>query len=71
MIVQEKISNYIKDMGFRQSVLCEKTGIAKDAMAGILNGKRKLTVDEFEKLCIAINKNPNSFMEYDFNETIQ
>lgn len=71
MIVQARIAEYIKNMGIRQSVLCEKTGIDKNAMSGILNGKRKLTVDEFEKLCIAIEKNPNSFMDFENDETIQ
>ena len=71
MTIQMKIADYIKNMGIRQSVLCEKTGIERAAMNGILNGKRKLSVDEFEKLCIAIEKNPNSFMGYESNEAIQ
>ena len=62
MNVQSRISEYIKQMGIKQVTICEKTGIPKDALSAILNNKRKMSADEFEKICIAIEKSPNDFM---------
>lgn len=62
MDVQSRISEYIKQMGIKQVTICEKTGIPKDALSATLNNKRKMSADEFEKICIAIEKSPNDFM---------
>ena len=62
MDVQSRISEYIKHMGIKQVIISEKTGISKDALSAILNNKRKMSADEFEKVCIAIEKSPNDFM---------
>lgn len=62
MEVQSRISEYIKRMGIKQTTICEKTGIPKDALSTMLSNKRKMSADEFEKICIAIEKAPNDFM---------
>ena len=62
MEVQNRVADYIRNMGIKQSVLCEKTGIRSDAMSAMLTKKRKMTADEFEKICIALEKTPNDFM---------
>lgn len=60
--VQSRISAYLKRMGISQASVCEKTGIRPDSMSAMLNGKRKMTADEFEKICFAIEKSPNDFI---------
>lgn len=65
MTVQSRISAYMKRMGISQASVCEKTGIRTDAMSAMLNGKRKMTADEFEKICFAIEKTPNDFIHSD------
>lgn len=62
MEVQNRVATYVRKMGIKQSVLCEKTGIRNDTMSAMLTGKRKMTADEFEKICIALEKTPNDFM---------
>lgn len=69
MNVQSRISEYIKKMGIKQRTICEKTGIRVDAMSAILNGKRKMSADEYELICIAIQKEPNDFMLIEKEET--
>lgn len=49
-------------MGIKQAIICEKTGIRSDAMSAMLNKKRKMTADEFELICKALDKSPNDFM---------
>ena len=63
MRVQKRVAQYINDMGIKQINICEKTGISTSAMSAILTNRRKMTADEFEKICIAIQKSPNDFMK--------
>lgn len=62
MVVQTRLAQYINDLGIKQSAISEKTGINRNIMSAILTNRRKMTADEFEKICIAIQKSPNDFM---------
>ena len=63
MVVQSKVAQYLEERGIKQSWLAQKTGLTDNMISGILNGKRKMTADEFVRICKAIGKNPNDFME--------
>lgn len=63
MRVQRRIAEYIKDMGIKQVKICDKTGITTKRMSGLLTCTLKMTADEYEKICKAIGKCPNDFME--------
>lgn len=63
MVVQSKVAQYLKEQGIKQSWLAQKTGLTDNMISGILNGTRKMTADEFVRICKAIGKNPNDFME--------
>lgn len=63
MEVQKRVAAYIREMGIKQTTISEKTGIRTDALSQTLLGNRKMTADEFEKICIAIDKSPNDFMK--------
>jgi len=65
MVVQSKVAQYLEEQGIKQSWLAQKTGLTDNMISGILNGKRKMTADEFVRICKAIGKNPNDFMEVD------
>lgn len=65
MTVQERVAAYVRDMGIKQTVICEKTGIRTDAMSAMINGKRTMSANEFEAICRALNKQPNDFMEWE------
>ena len=62
MVVQTRVAEYIRNMGIKQTTICEKTGISVSALSAMLTNRRKMTADEFEKICIAIEKSPNDFM---------
>lgn len=62
MNVQERVSDYILNNGIKQSFIVEKTGLSKDIISAILNKRRKMSADEFEIICRALNKTPNDFM---------
>lgn len=63
MSVQSRISAYIKRMGITQTSISQKTGIRVDTMSALMNGKRKMSADEYELICKAIEKTPNDFIE--------
>ena len=62
MNVQSRIAQYISANGIKQSFIVEKTGLSKDIVSAIINKKRKMSADEYELFCKALNKTPNDFM---------
>lgn len=64
MGVQTRVFNYIRDMGIKQITICEKTGISIDKMSAMYRNVTRMTADDFEKICKAIQKDPNDFMEW-------
>lgn len=62
MNVQSRIAQYVSANGIKQSFIVEKTGLSKNAISAILNLNRKMSADEYEKICKALNKAPNDFM---------
>ncbi len=63
MNVQARVAEYIKRIGIKQAEVSRKTGIKPKRLSGIVNCSLKMTADEYEKICKAIEKEPNDFME--------
>ncbi|MDR1567508.1 MAG: helix-turn-helix domain-containing protein [Streptococcaceae bacterium] len=59
-MIAKAIAEYMKENGIKQTFICEKTGMTKHSVSCALNGKRKLSVEEYELICKALN------MTYDF-----
>lgn len=47
MKVYEKLRDYIDSHGIKREYISEKSGIPSNVLSPILNGKRKLDVEEF------------------------
>lgn len=54
-MIVEAIENYIEEQGIELVLLSKKTGITKHNIGLVLSGKRKLSLDEYEKICLALN----------------
>jgi len=63
MSVQSRLSAYIRQMGISQISICKKTGISTDKMSAIVNNRLRMTADEYELICKAIEKTPNDFID--------
>lgn len=63
MDVAVKIKRYLEENGVAQSWLSCKTGIASAKLSLALNGKRRLTFDEYELICWALNVDVGTFLE--------
>lgn len=55
MKITENIKDYIKTNGITQSYIADKLGMKQDTFCIILNGKRKLAIDEYCKICNVLN----------------
>jgi transcriptional regulator with XRE-family HTH domain len=54
-MVNEAIYTYLKENGIRQSHLASKSGIHQPKLSQSLNGKRKLSPEEYFSICRALN----------------
>lgn len=63
MFSRKRLRDYIREHGYKQKVISEKTGISENALSNILDGKRKCEVNEFFLICKAINATPDEFIE--------
>lgn len=62
MNVGKNIKLYLVTNGISQSFLSESTNIANNTLSNMLNGKRKITVEEYFKICDVLRK-PYNFFE--------
>lgn len=55
MSLSENINRYLEDNGIMKNFVAEKAGMTQNAMSLSLNGKRKLTADEYINICQALD----------------
>lgn len=55
MKISYAIANYLKAKEIKQTFLVKKTGLSSDSVSNMLNGKRKLEVEEYAKICEALD----------------
>lgn len=62
MNVQQRVAAYVQNNGIMQKFIAEKTGLSPVKVSQILNLNQKMTADEFELFCKALNKQPGDFI---------
>ena len=63
MDVGARIKGYLESKGITQTFLSAKSGIPPAKLNLALNGKRKLSLTEYESVCWALDVNVDAFME--------
>lgn len=63
MEVGLKIKGYLDDKGISQAHISRETGIAPVKLNLALNGKRRLTFEEYAAICCALSVNTDYFLE--------
>lgn len=63
MCVGLKIKKYLDDNGISQTFLSKKAKIDLPKLNLALNGNRKLTFEEYEKICWAIGVGTDKFLK--------
>ena len=62
MSVGQKIKIFIDESGISQTFISEKTKIPLPKLNLTLNGKRRMTFEEYELLCGVLNVNTDRFL---------
>lgn len=60
MDIASRIKIYINKSGIMQSYIADKAGIRRDSFCALLNGRRKIAIDEYCRICAALG------VEFDF-----
>ena len=63
MKVHEKIQAYIATNGIATDALSNSTGIPKDLLVSMLDGKEILYAKDLKAICLALNVSPELFIE--------
>lgn len=58
-----RIMKYLKDHGITQVFLSGKAEIPVAKLNLVLNGKRRMTFDEYERICWALELPPDTFIQ--------
>jgi len=58
----ERIMKYIKENGIKQTFISQKTGIKKSTLSAKLRGQAKISAEEIELICWALNCSPTEFI---------
>lgn len=60
---EQKIKAYLDENGITQAYISNKTKISAPKLNLSLNGKRKLSLEEYELICGALNVNTDKFLK--------
>lgn len=63
-----KVKEYLDENGIKYSFLSGKVGIPMNVLSPLLNGKRKMSVEEYFTICEALNLPVDTF-EPDENDS--
>lgn len=58
-----KIKNYLDENGIKYVTVANKLNISSNILSTMLNGKRKITVEEYFNICKILNVSVNYFMD--------
>lgn len=63
MAVGTRIKNYLDARGISQAWLCEQSGIFESRMSLLLNDKRRMRIDDYEKIIGVLKLPAGAFIE--------
>ena len=63
MRIFEKVRMYIDSEGINQIAVAEKAGFSASEFYAILNGERTMYAEDLQRICWALNVNPELFFE--------
>lgn len=58
-----EIKKYLEEKGISQTFISKKTGIPLPTLNLVLNGKRRLTLDEYSIICGVLAVNTDKFLQ--------
>lgn len=71
MTVAENIRKYLEDEGLMFKAVARKADIRKDSFSNAMNGKRKISVDEYIRICAALGVPITAFIPAETNDNTE
>lgn len=62
MSIHERVRQYVCEHSLSQTLIARNMGISPAKLSRLLNGQRKMTVDDYEQLCYAMAVDPIYFL---------
>lgn len=59
----KKIKEYIANSGYKIGVIAERAGLPANTFSAMINGKRKITAEEYFAICKALGVELDYFMK--------
>lgn len=69
MKITNAIAKYLDEREIKQTFLVKKTTLTRDAVSNVLNGKRKLEVEEYAEICKALDVSFDFFYDISRSNT--
>lgn len=69
MTVAESIREYLEDKGLMFNAVARRADIRKDSFSNAMNGKRKISVDEYIRICAALDVPITAFIPVEAEDT--
>lgn len=63
MEAAKKILDYLKSKGISQAYVSRKTGISYSKLSLVLTGRRRLSIEDYELICGALDVPAGSFIQ--------
>ena len=61
--IYQKIHNYVACYNLCQKTIAMEAGMTQAKLSQLLHGKRRLTMDDYVRICAAIGRDPRFFFE--------
>ena len=61
--VSERVKAYVVEKELSQKLIAKNMNISESRLSLMLNGKRRMTVEDYLKICSAIAVSPIKFLE--------
>lgn len=65
MTVNERIKAAIEDSGLKQTYIAKNMGVSEPVLSSIINGKRKVSVEDFFALCNVLKMPAEQLWSYE------
>ena len=62
-MVHDRVREHIRRMEVRQGWLARRMGVSEGSLSLMLTGKRRMTVEESERLCAILCVSPEMFVK--------
>lgn len=68
MKAYQHIRKYIENRGLRFGYVAKEAGYSKQTLSAMLNGKRKIYIDDIIRLCKVLNARPDELIPLEGDE---